>query len=113
MKYTKVKLKELPIEEAHGGSGARQVLVKPEHVTSPFFEAVTKGFLKEGSKFDWHNHPDTDEIFIVLKGSGKFFCENDVTDYKEDDVVITPANLNHKIEAEENSEYYFIRIKSK
>lgn len=113
MKYTKLKLKDIPIEKAHGGSGARQVLVKPEHVTSPFFEAVTKGFLKKGAKFDWHNHPDTDEIFIVLKGNGKFFCEDELTDYQEDDVFITPADLNHMIEAEEDSEYYFIRIKSK
>ena len=113
--FTKLHIKDIPIEEAHGGSGARQVLVKPEHVSSQFMEAVTKGFLKSGSIFDWHFHQDTDEIFIVLKGEGKYYCEEEVTDYKVGDVMITPANLKHKIKAlgTEESEYYFIRIKAK
>ena len=115
MKFTKLSINEIPKEEAHGGSGARQVLVKPEHVSSPYMEAVTKGFLKPGSIFDRHFHQDTDEIFIVLKGEGKYYCEDKMTSYKEGDVMITPANLKHKIEAEgtEENEYYFIRIKAK
>jgi len=114
-KFTKLNINDIPIEEAHGGSGARQVLVKPEHVASPYLEAVTKGFLKPGSVFDWHFHQDTDEIFIVIRGEGKYYCENEITNYKEADVMITPANLKHKIEAggTEENEYYFIRVKAK
>lgn len=65
--------------------------------------------------FDWHVHQDTDEIFIVLKGQGKFYCENEVVDYRENDVIVVPGNLKHKIEAvgELTSEYYFIRVKAK
>lgn len=113
MKFSKVAISDVPIEEAHGGSGARQVLVKPEHMTSPFFEAITKGFLKSGAAFDWHVHKDTDEIFIVLKEKGKFYCEDEVIEYRPDDTFITPSDLNHKIEATEDSEFYFIRIKNK
>ena len=114
-KFTKINLSEIPVEEAHGGSGARQVLVKPEHVTSKFFEAITKGFLKQGGVFDWHSHSDTDETFIVLKGEGKFYCEDEVTDYKEGDVIIIQGNTKHKIEAKgtETNEYYFVRVKAK
>lgn len=114
-KFTKLNIKDIPVEEAHGGSGARQVLVKPEHVSSQYMEAVTKGFLKPGDAFDWHSHQDTDEIFIVLKGEGKYSCEDEITDYKEGDVMITPGNLKHKIEAggSETNEYYFIRVKAK
>lgn len=114
-KFTKLNIKDIPIEEAHGGSGSRQVLVKPEHITSQYLEAVTKGFLKPGNIFDWHTHQDTDEIFIVLKGEGKYYCEDESTDYKEGDVITTPANLKHKIEAggAEENEYYFIRVKAK
>ncbi len=113
--FTKLNIKDIPIEEAHGGSGAGQVLVKPEHITSQYLEAVTKGFLKAGKIFDWHIHQDTDEIFIVLKGEGKYYCEDQITKYKEGDVMITPANLKHKIEAGGTieNEYYFIRIKAK
>lgn len=115
MKFTKVNLNEINVEEAHGGAGARQVLVKPEHVSSPYFEAVTKGFLKPGDVFDWHTHKDTDEMFIVLKGKGKFYCEDEVVNYKEGDVITIPANLNHKIEAmgDLTNEYFFIRVKAR
>ncbi len=114
-KFTKLNLKDIPLEGAHGGSGSRQMLVKPEHVTSEHLDAVTKGFLKSGGVFDWHFHQDIDEIFIVLKGKGIYYCEDEVTEYIEGDVMITPANLKHKIEAKgsETSEYYFIRVKAK
>ncbi len=113
--FTKHSINSIPIEEAHGGSGGRQTLVKPEHVSTPFLEAVTKGFLKSGNIFDWHTHEDTDEIFIVLKGEGRYYCEDEVTEYKEGDIFITKGNKNHKIEAlgKEGSEYYFIRVKAK
>lgn len=111
----KLHIKDIPLEDAHGGSGARKILVKPEDVTSPYLEAVVNTFLKSGGIFDWHFHQDTDEIFIVLKGEGKYYCEKEITDYKEGDVMITPANLKHKIEAKgkETSEFYFIRVKAK
>lgn len=113
--YTKLNIKDIIVEEAHGGSGSRQILVKPEHVSSQYFEAITKGFLKPGNAFDWHTHENVDEIFIVLKGEGRFYCENEVVDYNEDDVIAVPGNLKHKIEAGGKSinEYYFIRIKAK
>ncbi len=113
--FTKLKIKDLPIEKAHGGSGARQILVKPEHVSSQYLETVTKGFLKSGNIYDWHLHEDTDEIFIVLKGEGKYYCAEEITDYTEGDVLITPANIKHKIEArgDEESEFYFMRVKAK
>lgn len=113
--FKKLKINDIPVEDAHGGSGSRKILVKPEDVTSPFLEAVVNTFLKSGGIFDWHFHQDTDEIFIVLKGKGKYSCEDEITDYKKGDVMITPANLKHKIEAKgkETSEFYFIRVKAK
>jgi quercetin dioxygenase-like cupin family protein len=113
-KFTKLKIKEIPIEQAHGGSGSRQMLVKPEMVSSEHWEAMTKGFLKPGSCFDWHSHKDTDEVFIVLKGNGIYSCEGETTSYEEGDVFITHGNVEHKIEAQglEESEYYFIRVRA-
>lgn len=113
--FKKLHIDDVPSEDAHGGSGSRKLLVKPEHVESPYLEAITKGFLKTGGIFDWHSHQDIDEIFIVLKGEGTYYCEEEITEYKEGDVMITPANLKHKIEAKgkETSEFYFIRVKAK
>jgi len=115
MKFVKQNLDEIPVEEAHGGTGSRQMLVGPEHVESKYFEAVTKGFLPEGSMFDWHTHQDTDEVFIVTKGEGKFSCEEETVDYTSGDVITVGANLKHKIEAlgNETTEGFFIRVKAK
>lgn len=114
-KFRKLNINEIPKEAAHGGSGARQVLVAPQDVNSPYMKAITKGFLPSGSSYDWHFHQDTDEVFIVLKGEGKYYCEEEITNYKVGDVMITPGNLKHKIEAlgSVESEFYFIRIKAK
>jgi mannose-6-phosphate isomerase-like protein (cupin superfamily) len=112
-------LSDIPIEQAHGGTGARQMLVKPEHLTTSHVEAVTKGFIPVGNMFDWHNHIDTDEVFIVTQGQGKFFYRenNDEKqfEYKADDVIIAPANIFHKIlsEGDIETQGFFFRIKTK
>lgn len=110
--FIKTNIKEIPLEEAHGGAGQRQILVNPENISSDNLDAITKGYLNVGSSFDWHSH-NLDEVFIVLKGEGKFYCGDDVCKYEKDDVFTIPPDLNHKITAEgkESSEFYFIRIK--
>lgn len=85
-KFAKLKLKDIPLEDAHGGSGKRQVLVKTEDVATDHLEAITKGFLNPGFFYDWHTHKDIDEIFIVLKGHGMFYFEDESSRYKEGDV---------------------------
>ncbi|MEK7633327.1 MAG: cupin domain-containing protein [Patescibacteria group bacterium] len=115
MKFFKQNIKDVLIEPAHGGSGSRQLLVTPDKLTSPYFGAFTKGFLDVGKTFDWHSHTDFDEIYIVLKGQGKFYCDNEVVNYNVGDIITIPADTKHKIEAlgNENNEYYFFRIKCK
>ena len=44
MKYKKFNLSQIILEDAHGGSGKRQVLVKTEDVATDHLEAITKGF---------------------------------------------------------------------
>ena len=112
-KFAKFNIATIPQEEAHGGSGKRQVLVRPEHLTTPHFDMMTKGYLAPGSSYDWHEHQNVDEIFIVLKGQGKFYWEEEVVDYAIGDIITTPANTKHKITAEgdTDSEFYFIRVK--
>lgn len=117
----KQRLADIPVEGAHGGTGSRQMLVQPEHITTQFLEAITKGFLKSGGVFDWHNHIDTDEIFIVTQGNGKYYYkerESDpeqVFEYEEGDVITAPGNHYHKIVAEgpEETQGFFVRVKAK
>src|SRR3989338_6283982 len=111
MKYKKHNIKDVSLEEAHGGSGSRQVLVNQELLANQNFEAMTKGYLNPGFSYDWHSHDGIDEIMLVIKGVGKFYWEEDVMDYKEGDIITIPANSRHKVEATGGiqNEFYFIR----
>lgn len=113
MKFSKKNLSEIPIEEAHAGSGSRQMLFNPKAAGSNKWEAVTKGFLPSGSSFDWHKHENSDEMFLVTRGGGRFYCEDEETTYKTGDVLLVKANTRHKIEntGKETTEGFFIRIK--
>lgn len=114
MNFTQTNISDILIEQAHGGSGSRQLLVKPEQFPGNNFEAITKGFLDTGKFYDWHQHDGVNEMFIVLKGIGKFSTESESVEYKVNDVITIPAGLKHRIDAEgtETSEYFFFRFKA-
>lgn len=109
----KKSLSEIKTEHAHGGSGSRQVLFSKQDNVSSQFEAWTKGYLPIGSSYDWHNHENVDEFFIVLKGTG-FIEYEDGTKfiYKEGDIIYNPSGLKHRIENTDiiENEFYFIRL---
>lgn len=113
-KPIKKSLSDIKIEEAHGGSGSRQMIFSPADNVSGPFEAWTKGFLPAGKAYDWHHHDGVDEFFIVLDGTGIITYEGgEPISYKEDDVFYNPENLPHRIENTGNvdSVFYFIRMK--
>lgn len=113
--YIKKSITQIPIEDVHGGSVSRQVLVKQEEINTHCLEAFNKGYIKPGDKLDWGKHKDIDEITIVIKGQGRYYCEDEETTYKRGDVFIVHANKRHKIEADgnETSEFYWLRLKTK
>lgn len=111
-------LNQIVKEEAHGGSGARQLLFSQADGVSNHLEAVTKGFLEPGAKFDWHDH-NTDEFFIVLDGEGRVFHrepegEEVAHNYAAGGIFYCRAGLQHKIESDGAvpSEYIFVRLDS-
>ncbi len=112
-KFLKLNIDDIPFEAIHDVPNSRKTLVYPHHLTTENLEAITKGFLKPGQVWDWHKHENMDEVCIVIKGTGNYFCEEEQIEYKKDDVIIVHANSMHKIEANGNeaSEFYFIRVK--
>jgi mannose-6-phosphate isomerase-like protein (cupin superfamily) len=109
----KKNLKTIPIEEAHGGSGKRQLILSKNDAVSEQFQAMTKGYLKAGSIFDWHSHEGIDEFFLVLKGRGFIeFKGGEKIEYSSDDLIYIPDGIEHKIEAtgNEENEFLFVRI---
>lgn len=113
MKISKRTASSIIKEQAHGGSGARKVLVSPDHLKSVHFEAMTHGWLPAGKTFDWHDHKDIEEIMMVLKGEGEVHDEDGVYGYAPGDVFVFPANTQHKIHNPSSNEHemIFVRIK--
>ncbi len=113
MKITKRSRDSIPKEPAHGGSGSRKVYAAPEHLQSTHFEAMTHGYLPAGQIFDWHDHTDTEEIMVILSGSGTVYDEDGTYTYESGDVFIFPANTQHKIDnpTDNENEFVFVRVK--
>ena len=55
---------------------------------------------KVHGEFVWHDHPETDEVFIVVKGQLKIlFRDGDVL-LKEGEMFVVPKGVEHKPVAE-------------
>ena len=50
--------------------------------------------------FVWHNHEDTDEVFIVIEGKMKIEFENETVELNEGDMYVVPKGIQHKPSAE-------------
>ena len=51
-------------------------------------------------EFVWHNHPDTDEVFIVIEGSMKIELEDGVVELNTGEMYVVPKGVMHKPTAE-------------
>jgi mannose-6-phosphate isomerase-like protein (cupin superfamily) len=110
----KKPLSTVPLEDAHGGSGRRQLIFsKTEPFVSTKLEAMTKGFLPSGAAYDWHEHDKVDEFFFIVAGTGFIeYADGTKFDYAEDDFFYNPCNLKHRIvnTGTGDSIFYFIRV---
>ncbi len=50
--------------------------------------------------FVWHNHEDTDEVFIVIEGKMKIEFEEKIVELNEGEMYVVPKGVNHKPFAE-------------
>jgi len=50
--------------------------------------------------FVWHNHSDTDEVFIVIEGSMKIEFKDGVVELNEGEMYVVPKGVEHKPFAE-------------
>ncbi len=109
-KFKIINIRDIPLEGTHDLPNSRQTLATGKDVETNNLDALTKGILVKGKIWDWHNHPDHNEFCIVLNGKGEFYWENEMSEYKQEDVIIIPAKSSHKIVATKDSEFYFVRI---
>ena len=51
-------------------------------------------------EFIWHNHPDTDEVFIVIEGSMSIELEDGIVELNAGETYVVPKGVMHKPFAE-------------
>ena len=51
-------------------------------------------------EFVWHNHPDTDEVFIVIEGSMCIELEDGKVELSTGEMYVVPKGVMHKPHAE-------------
>ena len=56
--------------------------------------------VKIKGEFIKHNHSDTDEVFIVLKGSMKIEFDSEIIEINEGEMIVVPKGVDHKPTAE-------------
>ena len=56
--------------------------------------------VKIKGEFVWHNHADTDEVFIVVKGSMNLEMEHEIITLNEGEMYVVPKGISHKPFAE-------------
>jgi len=52
-------------------------------------------------EFVWHDHPETDEVFIILKGQLQIQFRNGSVTLNEGDMFVVPKGVEHKPVAEQ------------
>ncbi|OYQ27216.1 mannose-6-phosphate isomerase [Sandarakinorhabdus cyanobacteriorum] len=51
--------------------------------------------VKLAGDFTWHSHPDTDELFLVLKGQMRILFRDGVAELGEGDLLVVPRGVEH------------------
>jgi len=57
--------------------------------------------VKIEGEFVWHDHPETDEVFIILKGQLEIQFRDGKVILKEGEMFVVPKGLEHKPVAEQ------------
>ena len=52
-------------------------------------------------EFVWHSHPETDEVFLVVKGNLEIRFRDGVVMLNEGEMYVVPKGVDHKPVAEE------------
>jgi len=102
-------LKAVPMPEP--GRGRHVALINPE--TGARSVDVHVNILRPGGPDGrYHYHPATENVYIVLGGTGRFVAEGKEYTLSRDDVVFIPPNVRHSLSARGDVEFTVVEIYS-
>ena len=61
--------------------------------------------------FVWHNHDDTDEVFIVLEGEMEIEFKDKTVELKEGEMFVVPRGVEHKPYSEKECKIMLVEPK--
>ncbi len=64
--------------------------------------------VKVKGEFVWHDHADTDDFFMVLKGTLRIDLPDGAVTLNEGDVYVVPKGVQHRPVAEEEAHLLLI-----
>ena len=67
--------------------------------------------VKIEGQFVWHNHSDTDEVFIVVEGKMFIQFENETIELNQGEMYVVPRGVQHKPYAEKECKVMLVEPK--
>ena len=67
--------------------------------------------VKIKGEFIKHNHSDTDEVFIVIKGSMKIEFDSEIIEINEGEMIVVPEGVDHKPTSEKEFQIMLVEPK--
>lgn len=67
--------------------------------------------VKLQGEFVWHDHPDTDEVFLVVKGSMAIEFRDKTVKLEQGEMYVVPKGVEHKPFAEHECQVMLIEPK--
>ena len=67
--------------------------------------------VKIEGEFVWHNHSDTDEVFIVVEGKMFIEFENETVELNQGEMYVVPKGVQHKPYAEKECKVMLVEPK--
>mgnify|MGYP006098810313 CR=1 FL=1 len=64
--------------------------------------------VKIEGEFVWHDHPDTDEVFIVIEGTMYIEFEDRTIELSEGEMLVVPKGVRHKPFANEECQVMLV-----
>ncbi len=62
-------------------------------------------------EFIWHDHKDTDEVFIVIEGDMRIEFRDGIVDLSEGEMYVVPKGVTHKTYAENECKVMLVEPK--
>ena len=62
-------------------------------------------------EFIWHDHKDTDEVFIVIEGTMSIEFRDGIVELSEGEMYIVPKSVEHKTYAENECKVMLVELR--